>query len=1030
MTQFLIGAVQRFVLLVLVVAYFSFGGVTAQERLGTVTGQLFDQSGGTLARVTVILRNAATGRVTTVESDGAGRYAAQVEPGRYAVRFEVSGFRPQDVDNVEVQLGRTRNIGATLRLANVSEALDVTVEPRTPLIDMRSTTIAHNVTAEEIDRLPKQRSFQWIALTAPSVNQGDIEGGFQVNGASSAENAFTVDGVNTASLVNGTSRQNTVFEYVQEVQVKTTGIPAEFGGALGGVISAITKSGGNIFTGEAHYYLNGSPLSANPVRRLVLDPADDETVHYIQDNNMPDHRHEFGASLGGPIVKDRIFFFGSFSPRIGTRINTYRFLSGTEEGDIKRTARLLHAFGKLTYGGRRVNAYSSVLATPLSVIGTLPAFNAAGPNSLSSSKAANAANRERGWEQMQVNSTGTVDVIVSSSAYATFRGGIFHDRYSDTGILQVTNYTYRTVASANRGLPATVLGPVGMQNTPRAQIIDFDTTKRSFFNADYYHTLRAAGRHGLKGGFGIQRTVNNVNQAFPGGYVDIFWDSTLNLANHLPDRGMFGYYTVSNRGTIGEAGANVISLYVQDEWQLSAGLTFNLGIRAENEKVPSFRREIQKYALAFGFIEKVAPRIGVSYDLRGNGHVKIYGSYGRYYDWTKYDLPRTLFGGDTWCVYYRSIDDPWAPLAANLTNMPGRELWRGRGNCRDLRVPSFEIIDPNIKPMSQESISAGFNFAINPRTVATVHYVHNDLIRTIEDLGAWVNGNQEYVIANPGEGRAMLTPATFAPLTPPFNTPKAKRTYDALELGISRRMSGRWFGSASLTISRLYGNYAGLASSDEIRTPTTGVSSATAQQQAGSTFRPGGNVNRAWDSDEQMFDAYGNLDVQGRLATDRPVVLKLYGAYNIGRHTQIGAFVYAGSGTPITTCVQTVHQTELFVEGRGDMGRTPFYSKTDLLVSHELPMAGTKRLRLELNVLNLFNQKTARHIFNSLNRGAGVPDAGAAIDLTNVNLNNGYNYRQMIERTSKGQNAYDPRYGMADLFEPGTQGQVSVKFLF
>ena len=73
-------------------------------------------------------------------------------------------------------------------------------------------------------------------------------------------------------------------------------------------------------------------------------------------------------------------------------------------------------------------------------------------------------------------------------------------------------------------------------------------------------------------------------------------------------------------------------------------------------------------------------------------------------------------------------------------------------------------------------------------------------------------------------------------------------------------------------------------------------------------------------------------------ATDRPVVAKFYGAYNIGQNTQIGAFVYAGSGTPMTTYVKTVHNTDLFVEGRGDMGRTPFYNKTDLLVSHELPM--------------------------------------------------------------------------------------------
>ena len=84
----------------------------------------------------------------------------------------------------------------------------------------------------------------------------------------------------TNSLLAGHSRQNTVFEYLQEVQVKTVGIPAEYGGALGGVISAVTKSGGNAFHGEGHYYFSGSALSAGPVKRLVLSPVDDRTVYY------------------------------------------------------------------------------------------------------------------------------------------------------------------------------------------------------------------------------------------------------------------------------------------------------------------------------------------------------------------------------------------------------------------------------------------------------------------------------------------------------------------------------------------------------------------------------------------------------------------------------------------------------------------------------------------------------------------------------------------------------------------------------
>ncbi|MCM3881986.1 MAG: TonB-dependent receptor, partial [Vicinamibacterales bacterium] len=689
--------------------------------------------------------------------------------------------------------------------------------------------------------------------------------------------------------------------------------------------------------------------------------------------------------------------------------------------------------GKVSMGSRKVNAYVATLFTPSYVTGTLAAYNGAGTNFISASKASSEPNKTRGWEQMQMNVTGDTDVAVSSGAHVGFRGGYFRDRFSDSGIPETTAWLYSTAANAITlpGFPQ-YYGPVNSQNTPLARTTDFDTTTRRFFSADYLHTFQASGWHTLKGGVGYQHTLNDVDSRYPGGYVEVFWGSTLALAGQAPDKGTYGYYAVNNRGTFGKAGANIISLYVQDQWQIADRLTLSLGIRAEDEKVPSFKPEIQENVLDFPFSEKIAPRLGFSYDAMGNGRAKLYASWGRYFDWTKYEMPRGSFGGDVWCIKYRAIDNPNDPLVANFDNAPGRDLWKGGGNCRDRRVPSFDTIDTTIKPMSQDSTSAGFDFELNPRTVATIHYVHNNLNRTIEDLGALVNGNEVYLIGNPGEGNSKIMPASAAPLTGggSFEMPKAKRQYDAVELGVSRRFSNNWFGSANLTFSRLYGNYAGISSSDEIRTPTTGTSSATAQQQAGSIFREGGNVNRNWDLDDSMFDSHGNLDYLGRLATDRPVVAKFYGGYNIASNTQIGAFVYAGSGTPVTTYVNTVNQTEVFVEGRGDMGRTPVYSKTDLLASHEIQMSGNRRLRLELNVLNLFNQKTARHTFNYLNRGAGAPRASSAINLANNDLFKGYDYKAMVSATPDGANAYDPRYGMEDLFEAGTQGQFSIKFLF
>jgi len=411
--------------------------------------------------------------------------------------------------------------------------------------------------------------------------------------------------------------------------------------------------------------------------------------------------------------------------------------------------------------------------------------------------------------------------------------------------------------------------------------------------------------------------------------------------------------------------------------------------------------------------------------------MKAFASWGRYYDWTKYEIARGSFGGDVWHIFYRSLDTLDIG-SLNLNNMPGQDLWGSSTGFRDLRATAIHNTDPNIKPMFQDSFNAGVDQQFGGTMALGIHYIHNNLGRTIEDMGALVNGDSVYVIGNPGEGQNTITPSSY-PATANFATPKPKRQYDALEVSFERRFSKNWFGSANYTLSRLYGNYSGLANSDEIQTPTTGITSKTAQQQEGSIARQGSNSHTGWDIDEILWDAHGNLDVLGRLPTDRPHVVKLYGAYQFGMGTQIGAFFYGGSGTPISTQVVGQDQYAPLVNGRGDMGRTPVLTRTDLLLSHELSLADRKRLRLELNVQNIFNQKTATHIFNYLNKGApagGQTRPANAIDFSEVNLAAGYDYNALILATQEGRISYDPRYNMEDLYNTGLQGQFSVKFIF
>ncbi|MCP5112062.1 MAG: TonB-dependent receptor, partial [bacterium] len=198
-------------------------------------------------------------------------------------------------------------------------------------------------------------------------------------------------------------------------------------------------------------------------------------------------------------------------------------------------------------------------------------------------------------------------------------------------------------------------------------------------------------------------------------------------------RGDLGWYLVENFATRGSTGANLTHLYIQDQWRVHPRLTLNLGLRTEKEVIPSFARHIQDTAFKFGFADKIAPRLGASFDVLGTGKLKVFGGWGRYYDWTKYEIARGTFGGEIWQIYYRSLDnldafvDPSDSTTwqLDLHNLPGDNLWDG--DFRDLRTPGFDLLDPDVKPMSSDTLNFGVEYEVRPQTVFSARYVRNHL---------------------------------------------------------------------------------------------------------------------------------------------------------------------------------------------------------------------------------------------------------------------------------------------------------------
>jgi hypothetical protein len=1010
--------------------------VTAQERFGNFMGTVTDPSGAVLSGVTITLTNKDTNRVFTTKTDHLGNYVfRQVEPGHYRFTFEQTGFAKGEIADALIQVGKELKVDISLQVGSTQQSVDVTESA--PLIDTTGVTNSHNVGAEEFNSLPKTRSFQSVIALAPSVNSGQVEGGFQVNGASGAENQFFIDGVTTNSLIDGRSRENAAFEFLQEVQVLTGGVDAQYGGATGGVINAVTRSGGNKFHGEAHYYYFGNAVSAGPVKRLFLFDqfGTGNSPLYEQDHKFQDDTHEFGGSIGGPILKDKLFFFSSYSPQIVRRSRGYLFSNGLEPDTFNQNQTNQQLFNKLTWvpvESVRVNA--NWLWTPTRTEGILPAYNGVG-NGVLTSRTSAQPNKTQGWTQPQSNYSAQVDWTITPTSMLTVKGGRFWDNFRTWGVPVNSSVTFQTAPTGIVGLPPDLAAAQpGFAIPPRTQQTFFDIATRSYYQVDFSKFVGSfMGSHDIKIGGGTVKNVNKVNVAYPGGgYVFVYWNGTFTpTGSTLMEKGTYGYYEVDDSGTQGSTGGTMNNLYIQDHWRIHPRVTLTLGFRTENEHVPSFRRDIRDDAFTFGFTDKLSPRVGIAWDVFGNGKLKAYGSYNRLYNWIPYELSRGSFGGDFWTVRYRSLDT-LNVLSLSGTNTPGTNFWP-YGPFRDRRVPNFDSVAPNLKPFTTDLINAGVEYQLTPTTVVRANFVRNDLVRAIEDMGVLVSGDEVYQYVNPGEGIAKVFHTSG--LTPNnFPTPKPIRTYDALELSVSRRLSRGFFGSASYVFSKLYGNYPGVGNSDEIRTPTSGVSFSTSQQSGGNVARGGGSASRAWDLDEILFDSRGHY-VTGRLPTDRPHVFKLYGNYtkkweHFGS-TDLGGYFYGGSGTPMSTLVSTKNDINVFVNGRGDMGRTPFLTQTDLVVGQEFAMGETKRLRFEFNATNLFNQKTTRHVYNYLNRGVGVGnDVAAAIDLGQTNLLNGYDYKAMLQNLGPSVSVYDPRFGMADLFNPGFAGRIGVKFIF
>ena len=297
------------------------------QTFGLVEGRVRDATGAVLPGATITVSNEKTGLVKTATTNEQGLFRVlTLNPDTYLVKIELQGFRPVTQQAI-VGVAESVTVNATLEVATVSETVQVSAEA--PIVNTANAELSQTVDARRVNELPLNgRDFTRLAMLTPgAVQSSNFVASVSFNGTGSAQNNFMLDGIDATRIDNffpsngwerGSRLQTASVESVQEFRVLTTNYSAEFGRAAGAVINAITKSGTNTFHGSAYTFFRDDAMDA----RNFFDTKDPVTGRDKPQFNL----NQYGGSLGGPIMRDRLFFFTNYE---GSRKKLGATVTGT-----------------------------------------------------------------------------------------------------------------------------------------------------------------------------------------------------------------------------------------------------------------------------------------------------------------------------------------------------------------------------------------------------------------------------------------------------------------------------------------------------------------------------------------------------------------------------------------------------------------------------------------------------------------------------------------------------------------------------
>jgi len=804
---------------VAVVVLLSAAPVFGQGGVAEVNGSVADQSGAVLPGVTVTVTDEATGLVRTVESNETGRFViAAVPPGRYMFRAELAGFQTQTRTGIGVNVGQAVTINFTLPVGTISDQVTVTGEA--PLIETTQTQIGANITAQTIDDLPTQGRQQYALLAlvpgmTPNLGPGAFEGAqYSANGRETGGNLFLVDGMynnDDRTLTGSGSQTRMTIDTTAEFQVLVHEYGAEYGGATGAIVNAVTKSGTNAFHGRGAYYLQDSSL--------------DGTNYFLKQEGRknPDSGVKtLLGSIGGPILRNKAFFFVNLER---LRINEAANLNFPAEGAPLATSysvalpiKSTNIFSRVDYQISRSNSLSfRSLFDPNAVDGQSHEVDKRTLSAMRIERAPKPG--EFFWSGQWVGVIGNRMVNEARMSRVTENLHVGDQSLFDTGGNKVWALT----------------------GDGRGELIGLGSRDQLDFGQGQQHSDYLAGPHASPSGasvvttaFSDQLTYTPRNHTLKFGFgVSQNGGTNIVGANYF---GIFGFpgnrpfdlanaFTYPNRFQmrLGELFYLMddwrSNVFVADKWQATGKLTLNLGIRYD------YQHMIPQTKDAF------APRVGVAY--AANDKTLIRAGIGKFYEYQATAVASNLLIGAVISPTYSfdTGEDNSAlrgVLPSHVCNRPDgsnglavisaacrAELTTTRNRvAAGAFVNDEPVLDGDRRMGYLIGFSAGVQREIMQRLALTVDYVgnrgRNQTLRIdINEPRRLADGR----IARPGpavfdpDGTLIPTSArgtNFRRVLQYQTRPEFNTDYDALEVGLEKRLANRWSGRVSYTLGRAH----------------------------------------------------------------------------------------------------------------------------------------------------------------------------------------------------------------------------------